>query len=185
MSALIQTGFWFLRHGETDWNTRHLAQGSVETHLNARGIEQAEAAAQKLIGRGIGRIFSSPLTRARQTAECIGDALGIIPHYEPELRETSYGVEEGKVMTAWFDEWVEGNFTPEGAEDFAHLGQRAVRGINRCLTSPGEGTVLIVSHGALFRAVRGAMGLSRQIRTPNATPFWCDVVDGGWSVTGV
>jgi broad specificity phosphatase PhoE len=183
MSGLIQTGFWFLRHGETDWNTRQLAQGSVETHLNAHGVEQAERAAVALQNRGIVRIFSSPLTRARQTADVVGEALGLIPAFEPDLRETSYGVEEGKVMSLWFDDWVAGNFTPEGAESFEQLTARAVLAVNRCLSVSISAPVLLISHGAFFRTIRNVMGLPRNVRTPNATPLWCDGRNGTWEVT--
>jgi len=177
---LDRTGFWFLRHGETDWNTRNLAQGSVETKLNARGQEQAEAAAEALKGRGIASLFSSPLVRARETADLVGDAIGVMPVIEPDLRETSYGIEEGKVMGEWFGDWTAGNFTPDGAESFDHLMARAVGAVNRCLAFPAP--VLIVSHGAFFRALRGAMGLERNVRTPNATPFWCAHGQNGWQL---
>jgi broad specificity phosphatase PhoE len=185
MNRIVPHGFWFLRHGQTDWNARDLAQGNVETCLNATGLAQAEAAAVKLRQRGIGRIVSSPLMRARETAEVVGEALGIVPVYDPDLREAAYGIEEGKVMSLWFDEWVAGRFTPEGAESFEALMERAARGINRHLEPQGEGPVLVVAHGALFRAVRAVMGLPRDVRTPNATPFWCDQAEGEWRLTAV
>jgi probable phosphoglycerate mutase len=183
MPALLPTSFWFLRHGETDWNTRNLAQGSVETRLNARGQEQAESAAKTLRDRGIARLFSSPLMRARETAEIVGTALDLIAHFEPALRETSYGVEEGRPMDGWFDDWVAGRVTPDGAEHFDHLTARAVEAVNQCTGQPGP--VLIVSHGAFFRALRGAMGLEKNVRTPNATPFWCAFGENGWELTAV
>jgi probable phosphoglycerate mutase len=183
MTDLVRKGFWFLRHGETDWNARNLAQGSVETRLNARGLEQAHAAAAALTGHGIAGLFSSPLTRARETADVVGTATGLIPIIEHDLRETSYGVEEGLVMSGWFDDWVAGVSTPHGAESFAELTARAVAAVNRCLAAPSP--VLIVSHGAFFRALRAAMGLDRNVRTPNATPYWCSFGENGWELTGI
>lgn len=180
--ALNQTGFWYLRHGQTDWNTRNLAQGAVETRLNATGEAQAEAAAQALRDRGIGQIFSSPLLRARQTAEIVGASLDVIPQFVPDLRETSYGVQEGNSMDSWFDQWIDGLYTPDGAESFDQLALRAVRGVNHCLSS-GSGPIMIVSHGAFFRGLRRAMGLEPNVRMPNATPVWCDWVDGRWQLT--
>ncbi len=178
------TGFWFLRHGQTDWNARDLAQGNVETQLNETGRAQAVAAARVLVGRGITQIFSSPLHRARETADVIGEAIGLIPVVVPNLRETSYGIEEGKPMEPWFDSWIDGTYTPDGAETFEALSERAVVTINQCL-GQGPGPILIVAHGALFRGLRSAMGLERHSRTPNATPVWCDLIDEAWQLTAL
>ena len=70
-------GFWFLRHGETDWNARGLSQGAVDVPLNANGEMQAVRAAELLADAGIASIVSSPLARARRTAETIAAALGL------------------------------------------------------------------------------------------------------------
>ena len=75
-------------------------------------------------------------------------------------------------MTEWFAEWVAGNFTPEGAETFASLRARAAAAINRALANPAP--VLVVAHGALFRALRAEMGLEPNVRTANAMPLFCE-----------
>lgn len=75
-------------------------------------------------------------------------------------------------MAAWFDDWVGGVLTPEGAETFMDLRARAVRAVNRALLQ--ESPVLIVAHGALFRALRAEMNLPANVRTPNAIPFFCE-----------
>ena len=62
MPTLTQTRFWFLRHGETDWNAKGLSQGNVDIPLNATGIAQAQAAAPMLVNRGIASIVASPLS---------------------------------------------------------------------------------------------------------------------------
>jgi probable phosphoglycerate mutase len=171
MGALTETPFWFLRHGETDWNARGLSQGNVEVPLNANGIAQAHAAAKLLIGRGIRSIVCSPLSRARDTAATVSLALGLPVEIEPDLREVSFGVQEGQAMAAWFDDWVDGTFTPEGAETFASLRARAAAAINRALTRPAP--VLVVAHGAVFRALRAEMGLPPNVKMANAQPTWC------------
>jgi probable phosphoglycerate mutase len=179
--TLDRIPFWFLRHGETDWNARNLSQGAVDIPLNANGLAQARAAAAKLTGRGIASIVSSPVPRARVTAEIVAAALALPLSFDPDLREASYGVREGQPMSEWFQEWVDGVATPEKAESFADLGQRAIAAINRCLTQPAP--VLVVAHGGLFRAVRAAMGLEPNIRTPNATPYWCEPAEPKWLLT--
>ena len=51
--ALTQVPFWYLRHGETDWNAQGLSQGSIDIPLNPTGLEQARSAALLLRNRGI------------------------------------------------------------------------------------------------------------------------------------
>ncbi|CAH2600175.1 Histidine phosphatase family protein [Rhodovastum atsumiense] len=172
MQTLVPRAFWFLRHGETDWNAQGLSQGNVDIPLNANGIAQARAAAQVLRNRGIATVMASPLSRARATAEIVAEALGLPVTFDPELKEVSFGVQEGQSMGTWFDDWVEGRFTPEGAESFPALRARGVAAANRALARPAP--VLIVSHGALFRALRAEMGLPAHVRTPNGIPFLCE-----------
>ena len=170
--SLTRTPFWFLRHGETDWNAQNLSQGNVDIPLNATGIYQAEVAAQRLRNRGIATIIASPLSRARDTAQTVADVLGLPVSLDEGLREVSFGVKEGHPMADWFATWVDGSFTPEAAESFSDLRARAKLAINRALDQTAP--VLVVAHGALFRALRAEMGLEPNVRTPNATPFWCE-----------
>jgi broad specificity phosphatase PhoE len=179
--ALTQTPFWFLRHGETDWNAQNLSQGNVDIPLNPTGIAQAHLAAARLRHRGITSIVASPLSRAQDTARITGDLLGLPVTLEDGLREVSFGVNEGQPMSDWFADWVAGDSTPENAESFADLRARAVAAINRALMLPAP--VLVVAHGALFRALRAAMGLEPNVRTPNATPFWCEPGQPAWILT--
>ncbi|WP_120007794.1 histidine phosphatase family protein [Teichococcus vastitatis] len=169
-SGLTRKPFWFLRHGETDWNARGLSQGNVDIPLNSVGIAQAARAAEALRGKEIITIVSSPLSRARDTAEAAGAVLGLPVQVHDALREVSFGAQEGQEMSGWFNDWVEGHMTPEGAESFAALRERTVGAVNFCLGQPGP--VLIVAHGALWRAFRAEAGLPANVRTPNALPMW-------------
>lgn len=177
---LEQTPFWFLRHGETDWNARGWSQGNVDIPLNPTGIAQAHAAAQMLRHRGIASIIASPLSRAKDTADAVADVLGLPVALEEGLREVSFGVQEGQPMADWFADWVEGRFTPDKAESFADLRTRSVAAVNRALAHPAP--VLVVAHGALFRALRAEMGLEANVRTPNAMPFFCEP-GSPWTLT--
>ena len=170
--ALAPASFWYLRHGETDWNAQGISQGNVDIPLNPTGVAQARAAAQKLRNRGIATIISSPLSRARVTAEMAGEALDLPVSIDPDLREVAFGVQEGQAMSGWFADWISGAFTPEGAETFAALRRRAVAAINRATAEPPA--VLVVAHGALFRAIRSAMGIEPNMRTQNAVPIFCE-----------
>jgi probable phosphoglycerate mutase len=163
--------FWYLRHGETDWNAKDLSQGRVEVPLNANGIAQARQAAALLVGRGIASIVCSPLGRAQETARIVAEALALPIETEQDLQEVSFGEQEGLPMGDWYDDWIAGDMTPPGAEPFAALRARAVAAINRAQTRTAP--VLVVAHGAFFRAVRSAMGLVPNIRTPNGVPLYC------------
>jgi probable phosphoglycerate mutase len=170
--TLSSIPFWFLRHGETDWNAQGISQGNVDIPLNATGIAQARAAAEKLRNRGIATIVASPLSRARVTAQFVGEALGLPVALDPDLREVAFGVQEGQQMSGWFAHWVSGEFTPEGAETFAALRRRAVAAANRATAQPPA--VLVVAHGALFRSLRAAMAIEPNMRTQNAVPIFCE-----------
>ncbi len=136
-------------------------------------MAQAAAAAELLRGRGIASIVSSPLSRAQDTARAVGAVLGLPVTLLDDLQEVSFGVHEGTAMgDAWFPEWVAGTMTPQGAESFAALRARAAAGVTAALAQPAP--VLIVAHGALFRALRADMGLEPNVRTPNAMPIYCE-----------
>lgn len=175
--------FWFLRHGETDWNARNLSQGNVDIPLNPVGIAQAQTAAHLLRNRGIRTIVSSPLSRAHDTAVAASEAVGAPVLIDPELKEVAFGEQEGQPMGDWYDDWIAGTYTPQGGETFAGLRERAVAAMNRALQH--QAPVLVVAHGALFRALRSAMGLPPNVRTPNGVPLFCEPGPGGgpWTLT--
>ncbi len=75
--SLPQIPFWFLRHGETDYNAAGLSQGALDISLNATGRAQAEQAGPLLAGQGITTIISSPMQRARETAETVNSFLNL------------------------------------------------------------------------------------------------------------
>jgi probable phosphoglycerate mutase len=153
----------------------------VDIPLNAVGLAQARAAAPLLRNRGIASIVASPLSRARVTAEIVAEVLGLPVRLDAGLREAAFGVQEGQKMSNWFAEWVDGIRTPEGAETFAALRTRAVAAVNRALALPP--VVLVVAHGAMFRALRAAMGLEVNVRTQNAVPLFCEPTASGWELT--
>jgi broad specificity phosphatase PhoE len=171
MDLLTPTAFWFIRHGETDWNAQNLSQGDIDIPLNAVGRAQAQSAAALMQGHKLVTIVSSTLSRALDTARAVSAVTGVPVETDDGLRETKFGEQEGKPMGDWYDDWIAGTYTPEGAETFAGLRTRAAAAINRAISKPAP--VLVVAHGGLFRAVRSAMGLVPNLRTPNAVPIFC------------
>ncbi len=99
--------------------------------------------------------------------------LGLPVSVITDLQEVSFGVHEGTTQhAAWFSDWVDRGITPEGGESFAELRTRAAAAVGEALTHAPP--VLVVAHGALFRALRAEMGMNPDTRTPNAMPFFCE-----------
>lgn len=195
MPQLSLRPYWYLRHGQTDWNREGLSQGRTDVPLNETGISQAEAAV-KLFETGVRRypafthIVSSPLDRAFQTAAIVREGLiangfDALPlETDAGLEEVCFGEQEGMPMGDWYDSWIAGDYTPQGAEPFAQLRARAVDAVNRA--TDNGGVPLIVAHGALFRSLRAAMNLPANVRLPNATPLWLkpgEVEQHAWSLS--
>jgi len=179
--ALPLTPFWFLRHGETDYNAKGLSQGALDISLNETGRAQAAAVGPILAGRGIVEIVSSPMVRTRETTEIVNQVLGLPVTFEPELREVIFGGMEGKPLLPWFHDWLAGTYTPEGAETFAALTIRVQAAMARVLARPGP--VLVVAHGGVFRAIRALLDAPETGFTPNAQPLYCEPTLTGWRIT--
>lgn len=183
MSSLLRHSYWYLRHGQTDWNAKNLSQGRTDIPLNTTGLAQAVTAGNALakhwdeLEYPITQIISSPLGRARHTAETVRDilkekkGLNLPLELDDGLREVCFGEEEKQPMGSWYDEWILGNFTPKGAEPFFKLCQRSSDAVNRSIRKAKNGQVLIVAHGGIFRSLRYMMGLKPNVRLANAQPL--------------
>ncbi len=94
--ALAPKPFYYLRHGETEWNRLRLCQGSADIPLNAEGRRQARAAREVLAGVHVATICASPLGRARETAEIVRCALEAPIVVIDGLGEIDFGAFEGQ-----------------------------------------------------------------------------------------
>jgi len=84
------------RHGETDWNIAGILQGWIDVPLNAQGRQQAAAMAREFAAAGFSAVWSSPLIRARETAEIVAAALGLpAPACHDGLKERHFGAIQG------------------------------------------------------------------------------------------
>jgi broad specificity phosphatase PhoE len=85
-----------VRHGETDWNTAGILQGWIDVPLNDEGRRQALELSAKFAQKGFVATWSSPLSRARETAEIIADKLGLPPpSCHDGLKERNFGAIQG------------------------------------------------------------------------------------------
>jgi broad specificity phosphatase PhoE len=168
--------FYFLRHGETDWNVERRLQGSHDIPLNDRGRRQAAQCGDTLrdLIAGSGKIpadfafISSPLSRASETMEIVRGGLGL-PRAgyttEPRLAELSFGRWEGMTYreVAAADHQVlrvrersKWTFRPPEGESYADLLAR-VQAWHAGVT----GDVVVTAHGGVARAVMVMFGVRK------------------------
>lgn len=180
------------RHGETAWNAARRLQGHSDVPLDERGREQARALAARLTGAGVTAIWTSDLSRARETGEIIAAALGLAaPAIDPELRERHYGVFEGltrdecmaRDLAAW-NAWVWETGAPPGGEPGTDATARLARALRRIAGGDG-GPVLVVSHGAVMRLyLMSVLGAPVPV-VANAATYIVDHDDAGVRVAAL
>jgi 2,3-bisphosphoglycerate-dependent phosphoglycerate mutase len=144
----------FIRHGITDWNIERRAQGQSDIPLNDIGRSQAHALASRLKNELAewDLIYSSDLSRAKETADIIARMLGLTVAVDTRLRERHCGLLEGTTaaerIERWGEQWESLSF---GGEDDEEAGDRGVNFMKELVVlHPGK-SVLVVSHGALIR----------------------------------
>ena len=188
---IIRKPFYYIRHGQTDWNVERRFQGSMDIPLNETGIAQAHAAKSLMSGLPITHIYSSTLQRARVTADIVNEGLNLPVTGMDNLQEVNFGVLEGKLNPAqdggknFSDDWRNG-MTPEKAESYIDFTARVFAAINDVLEN--EGTPLIVAHGAVFWPVHTHMQLGLASTLPNAHPIHLTPPTAGqenWTLTEV
>jgi ribonuclease H / adenosylcobalamin/alpha-ribazole phosphatase len=151
-----------LRHGETPLSAERRFAGRGDIPLTKNGERQARAAAQRLAARGgIELIVTSPLRRARATAEAVAAATGAPVRVDEGWLETDFGEWEGlsyaEAMARWPDElaaWLaDTGLAPPGGESFAATTRRVLPALDRLLASADPGTVVVVSHVSPMKIV--------------------------------
>ncbi len=153
------TTIGFVRHGVTAWNKEGRAQGSSDIPLDHEGIAMAEYVAKRLAEEQWDVIYTSPLIRAKKTAE-------IIAEYKPEvllledsrLREFGGGLIEGTTeierLEKWGSSWREMELGVEPDEEIISRGVAFVEDMK--VAHAGQ-RVLVVSHGGFIKRLLGAL----------------------------
>jgi probable phosphoglycerate mutase len=183
---LHRTRFFFLHHGETEWDRDGKLAGRINAPLNGRGLAQARRAGEMLRGTGIRTICTSPQDRALMTAEIVAAQIHAPIETIDGLKDCSFGSLDGTPAGGWFEAWQHG-VTPDGAESIRKFLARGVRAMNMALERPGP--VLIVAHPAIYVAFQRAVGLEDESLTAGdvtpilATPIHREPLqrrDAGW-----
>ncbi|MFE0148163.1 bifunctional RNase H/acid phosphatase [Nonomuraea sp. NPDC059007] len=152
----VATSLLLLRHGETPLSVERRFSGLGDAELTPNGLAQAAAAAERLSREPyrLDVIVSSPLKRARQTAEAVAARAGLGVEVDEDLRETDFGAWEGHTFTEiqrrWPEElaaWLaEPSVAPPDGESFAEAARRVQRVRDRLVEQHLGKTVLVVSH---------------------------------------
>jgi broad specificity phosphatase PhoE len=164
------TELLLVRHGETDWNAEGRLQGHTDRPLSDYGRRQARELADELDGE-FEAVYASDLARARETAEILGERLGLPVVLEPDLREKNWGSWEG--LTPAERDGVE--FVGESTGEHA---ARTLRALRRIAERHPAGRVLVVTHGGSMRRVQTeALGFAMPV-VENCGRWACAWVDG-------
>lgn len=173
--------FYFIRHGETDWNVQGLMQGHTDIDLNDLGRQQAKLCVELLGPLGITAIVSSPLRRCFDTSTIIHAGLALKTEIitDDRLKERCFGPFEGKHRDT-APQTPDGRIADtDGIEAFDDVKVRARTAIAEHLAAlPGE-RVCFVSHGGVGAALAEDF-CDVAIRLPNAHPFHFIQENGVW-----
>lgn len=152
------THLTLVRHGTTEWMEQGRLHGISDSPLSERGRREAQLAAAWLAGRPFDAFYTSPLGRARQTAEIISRAVGLQPLPLEGLRELHFGWLEGghifhpdvngRLRRLLRSVWVEVmlNLTGESRPRFA---RRIRKALDWIVAQHPQGRVLVVTHTAV------------------------------------
>ncbi|GAB6926179.1 phosphatase PhoE [Paenibacillus sp. JCM 10914] len=176
-----------VRHGITDWNAQNRAQGRTDIPLNAEGRRQAHWLAQRLMNEHWDTIVTSPLIRARETAEILARGIQMQNIIKcTSISEMDCGLIEGTTederLARWGADWRQQDL---GMEHFELIAARGTQFLEEVWRSYSGQRVLVVSHGAII-------GLSLQKLLPerfattyinNASLTLLTKVSGTWDCT--
>jgi probable phosphoglycerate mutase len=160
------TRLYLVRHGATQLTAEGRFSGSVGVDLSDEGRWQAAQLGERLRHEGLSAAYTSPLSRAAETARIVGEGCGLETGTRDGLREISHGHWEGltraEVEARFHDEyaaWEEDPFTyaPSGGESGVAVLARALPAIREIVTTHAGGRILVVSHKATIRLLLSSL----------------------------
>lgn len=190
------TRLCLVRHGETAWNAEGRVQGQVDVPLSAVGLAQARAVAAALAGERFAAIYSSDLTRVRQTAEPAAGRLGLPLALDAALRERHYGMFERhtyvEVRERYPAEYArfrdkDLDFDFVSGESLRAFAARALACVAALIERHAGESILVFTHGGVLEMVyRHASGRTlssaRDFELPNAALNRVEARPGAWRV---
>jgi broad specificity phosphatase PhoE len=137
-----------IRHGETEWSRAGRHTGRTDVPLSDLGREEARDAACTLEGWNIARAYTSPLARARETAELVSPACGVA--VDSQLVEWDYGIYEGRSTPDIREEspaWSVWTHAIKGGETIEQVGARVDEFLARVAGEVETGNAAVFAHG--------------------------------------
>ena len=155
----------FVRHGECEGNIKGLFRGRADFPLNQRGMIQAQDLSQALQDFLVRKIYTSPLERAKQTAEAIGKKKGVKVKIEQNFNNIELGSWEGlkkdRIASEYPKEWKLWVSNPEllrieGMENLNSVQKRAKECLDKLVKENKGKTFVVVSHRAVLKPLIAA-----------------------------
>jgi broad specificity phosphatase PhoE len=155
-----------VRHGVTEWNATGKYQGSSDIPLSRQGRIQARQLMRALKNERYARAYTSPLSRAAETARIILEPHAVQLVVDDRLREFDFGAWEGLTWDEIVARWPHfrglgstsaKEYAPEGGERFENVCER-VRSFLDELKATEDGKLLIVTHAGVLHAMLGVLG---------------------------
>ena len=152
---MMSTTIFLIRHGETSWNRRKIFRGTADIPLNDTGRAQARHLANVLASRRIDAAYSSPLSRATETAQIILEPHGIVAKNSDGLRDIDYGawtgIEDDEVARRWPDEHACWGRTPHtmrlpDGDMLIDVFKRAMAAVEDIAQHHQGQTIVVVAH---------------------------------------
>ena len=164
------TRFILVRHGQTTWNREERFRGQSDVPLNDTGLSQAFATARRIAAEWHpSAVYSSPLLRARQTAQAVAEPPGLSVQPHPGLNDINFGLLQGLTVPEATERWPDVVHTwfntphlaqPPGGERLAAVSRRAMAAVNELAARHAGDTIVVVGHLVLNRVILlGIMGL--------------------------
>jgi broad specificity phosphatase PhoE len=159
---LRMTRVYLVRHGTTDWNKEEIFRGRLDCKLNETGQAEARALAGYFKDIPVEVIYSSPLSRATETAQVIAAAKGLRVLPDPAFMDMDFGAWQGlplkEVKEKYSDLYRVWRERPQaitfpGGENLAQVRARAREGLTRVVQDNPEKTVLIISHRVVTKVL--------------------------------
>ena len=168
---------FLVRHGESIGNEENRWQGTADYPLSARGLWQAERVAERLAGYSPAALYSSPLARARQTAEILGRAIGLAPGLDDRLQEYDIGQLAGLRVEDVREQYpaVFEAMTRPGRHYVPMPGEEGARPFRARITaawddivgSATDGSIVVVTHRAVMMGlISHVLGIPPEQRSP-------------------